>query len=404
MPSVVVVGASLGGLRAAEQLRAQGFDGRLTVVGAEPHMPYNRPPLSKEALSGEHTELDALVASLAFRRRASVDDVSWRLGAPAIGASLEDRTVTVAGGEVLAYDALVVATGLRPRRLPPVEPAAGRHVVRTADDAVRLRADVRPGARAVVVGGGFIGCETASTLRSLGCEVTVVEPLPVPMVRGVGREVGSALLAHHRAAGVGFVTGQGVAGLEGADGRVTGVRLDDGTVLDADIVVESVGSHANVEWLDGNGLDLSDGLLCDNHLRVEGRPRIVAVGDIARFPNPRYDDVPRRVEHWSIPGDSAKRAAETVVAQLAGGPLPDTSFAPLPAFWSDQLGLRLQSFGAPGLADALEVVDGSLDALDAGTAVIYRRDGDVVGALLVNVPVSRHAEYRSLVLSAGQLV
>jgi 3-phenylpropionate/trans-cinnamate dioxygenase ferredoxin reductase component len=165
-----------------------------------------------------------------------------------------------------------------------------------------------------------------------------------------------------------------------------------------------VGSHANVEWLDGNGLDLSDGLLCDNHLRVEGRPGIVAVGDIARFPNPRYDDIPRRVEHWSIPADTAKRAAETVVAQLAGRPLPDTAFAPLPAYWSDQLGLRLQSFGAPGLADALEVVDGSLDALGSGTAVLYRRDGDVVGALLVNVPVSRHAEFRSLVLSAGQLV
>jgi len=404
VPSVVVVGASLGGLRAAEQLRAQGFDGAITVVGAEPHLPYNRPPLSKEALSGEHTKLEPLVSSLAFRRRASVDDVDWRLGAPAVTASLAARTVTLAGGEVLPYDALVVATGLRPRRLPAVEPAGGRHVVRTAEDAVRLRAEVRPGARAVVVGGGFIGCETASTLQSLGCEVTVVEPLPVPMVRGVGREVGSALLTHHRAAGVGFVTGQGVAELVGADGRVSGVLLDDGSVLDADIVVESVGSHCNVEWLEGNDLDLSDGLLCDNHLRVEGRPGIVAVGDIARFPNPRYDDVPRRVEHWSIPGDSAKRAAETVVAQLAGNPVPDTAFAPLPAFWSDQFGLRLQSFGAPGLADALEVVDGSLDALDEGTAVLYRRGGDVVGALLVNVPVSHHAEYRSLVLSAGQLV
>lgn len=404
MPSVVVVGASLGGLRAAEQLRAQGFDGAITVVGAEQHPPYNRPPLSKEALSGEHTRLDALVSSLAFRQRSSTADVRWRLGTTAVAASLGDHDVQLSDGSTLAYDALVVATGLRPRRLPDVDPAGGRHVIRTADDAVRLRREVRPGVRAVVVGGGFIGCETASTLQSLGCATTVVEPLPVPMVRGVGREVGAALLAHHRTAGVGFVTGQGVAELVGDSGRATGVRLDDGTVLPAEIVVESVGSHANVEWLDGNGLDLSDGLLCDNHLRVEGRPDLVAVGDVARFPNPRYDDVPRRVEHWSIPADTAKRAAATVVAHLAGDPVGEELFTPLPAFWSDQFGLRLQSFGAPGLADSIEVVHGSLDSLGHGAAVHYRRSGELVGVLLVNIPVSQHAEHRALVLSAGQLV
>ena len=404
MPSVLVVGASLGGLRAAEQLRAQGFDGALTIVGAEPHLPYNRPPLSKEALSGPHTDVASLVESLAFRRRASVDDAVWRLGTRVVSASLVAGTATLDDGEVLRFDGLVVATGLRPRRLPALDPRGGRHVVRTADDAARLRAEVRSGARAVVVGGGFIGCETASTLQSLGCEVTVVEPLPVPMVRGVGRDVGRSLLEHHRATGAGFVTGQGVADLVGDDGRVSGVLLDDGSVLPADLVEESVGSHANVEWLEHNDLDLSDGLLCDNHLRVEGLPGVVAVGDVARFPNPRYDDVPRRVEHWSIPGDTAKRAAETLAAHLAGRDAPDAAFAPLPSFWSDQFGLRLQSFGAPGLADSTEVVEGSLGSLDEGAAVLYRRGGEIVGALLVNVPVSRHAEYRSLVLSAGQLV
>ncbi len=404
MPSVLVVGASLGGLRAAEQLRAQGFDGSITVVGAEPHPPYNRPPLSKEALSGPHHDVPSLVSSLAFRRRVSVEELDWRLGVSVTATSLERGTAALSDGAVLRFDALVAATGLRPRRLPALDPAGGRHVVRTVEDAAALRADVRAGVRAVVVGGGFIGCETASTLQSLGCSVTVVEPLPVPMVRGVGPDVGSALLAHHRGAGVRFVTGQGVAELLGADGRVTGVLLDDGSPIEADIVVESVGSHANVEWLDGNGLDLSDGLLCDNHLRVEGRHDVVAVGDIARFPNPRYDDVPRRVEHWSIPGDTAKRAAETLVAHLAGESVPDTSFTPLPAFWSDQFGLRLQSFGAPALADSVEVVEGSLADLGAGTAVLYRRGGATVGALLVNIPVSRHAEHRALVLDAAQLV
>jgi len=402
--TVVVVGASLGGLRAAEQLRAQGFSGRIVVVGDEPHMPYNRPPLSKESLLGSEPDVTAeeLAAGLAFRPRSSATGIEWVLGTAVASADLGARTVTLADGTSYAYDALVVATGLRPRRLPAVSPAAGRHTVRTAGDAAALRREIRPGARVVVVGGGFIGCETASTLDSLGCDVTVVEPLPVPMVRGVGLEAGASLLAHHRGAGVRFVTGQGVDELVGGD-SVQGVLLDDGTLIDADIVVESVGSHCNVEWLAGNGLDLSDGLLCDNDLRVEGRPDVVAVGDIARFPNPRYDDVPRRVEHWSIPTDTAKRAAATVVAHLDGTETSAEPFAPLPAFWSDQFGLRLQSFGAPGLADSVEVVEGSLDRLDEGAAVLYRRDDRVVGVLLVNVPASRHGEYRSLVAGPVQL-
>ena len=311
--------------------------------------------------------------------------------------------MTLEDGDVLAYDALVVATGLRPRRLPQALPVGGRHVVRTAGDAARLRAEVGPGTRAVVVGAGFIGCETAATLHALGCDVVVVEPQAVPMLRGVGVEVGGALLEHHAAAGVRFIAGQGVAQLLGDD-RVAGVVLDDGTVLHCDLVVESVGSHCNTEWLQGNGLDLSDGLLCDNDLRVEGRPDVVAVGDIARFPNPRYDEVPRRVEHWSIPTDTARRAAASVVAHLSGGVPELPAFAPLPAFWSDQFGLRLQSFGAPALADTTEVLKGSLDDLDEGAAVAYRRAGRTVGVLLVNIPVSRHADYRSLVTTAPALV
>ena len=403
--TVVVVGASLGGLRAAEQLRAQGFDGSLVVVGDEPHMPYNRPPLSKESLLGSDAGVTEgeLAAGLAFRPRASATGIEWRLGRRATAADLGARTVTLEDGDVLAYDALVVATGLRPRRLPQALPVGGRHVVRTAGDAARLRAEVGPGTRAVVVGAGFIGCETAATLHALGCDVVVVEPQAVPMLRGVGVEVGGALLEHHAAAGVRFIAGQGVAQLLGDD-RVAGVVLDDGTVLHCDLVVESVGSHCNTEWLQGNGLDLSDGLLCDNDLRVEGRPDVVAVGDIARFPNPRYDEVPRRVEHWSIPTDTARRAAASVVAHLSGGVPELPAFAPLPAFWSDQFGLRLQSFGAPALADTTEVLKGSLDDLDEGAAVAYRRAGRTVGVLLVNIPVSRHADYRSLVTTAPALV
>jgi NADPH-dependent 2,4-dienoyl-CoA reductase/sulfur reductase-like enzyme len=346
---IVVAGASLGGLRAAEQLRAAGWSGRITVVGDEPHMPYNRPPLSKEVLAGK-----APFASLAFTPKAAAADVEWRLGTRIVASRLAERTVSLDDGSVLPYDGLVVATGMRPRRLRCPGPLTGRHTVRTIDDAQRLRDELtRPGARVVVVGAGFIGCEVAATAVSLGvAEVTVVDPLPLPMVGPLGELLGRALLKRHEERGVRFVLGTGVSGFAGED-RVTGVVLSDGTVLEADVVVESVGSVANTEWLDGNGLDLTDGVLTDDRLRVGGRPEVVAVGDVARFPNARYDGVPRRVEHWSIPADTAKHAARTLVG---AEPAP---FAPLPTFWSDQHEFRLQSFGAPALGKGdVRILDG----------------------------------------------
>lgn len=402
MTTVIVVGASLAGLRAAEQLRARGYAGEITLVGAEAHPPYNRPPLSKEALSGHGPEVtdEELFGAVAFRPKASLSDATWLLGRAAVASHLDERTVTLDDGQVLAYDGLVVATGLRPRRLLEQAPARGRHVVRTVDDAVALRREIAGAKRAVVIGGGFIGCEVASTLHDFGLDVTVVEPLPVPMVRGVGEELGAALQAHHSAGGVRFLTGQGVQGLVSdlADAdRVAGVVLDDGTELPADIVVESIGSHANVEWLDGNGLDLTDGVLCDNHMRVEGRPEVVAAGDVARFPNPRFDNVARRVEHWNIPGETAKRAARSLAAHLDGQESVEEPFTPLPAFWSDQFGLRLQSFGAPGLADETRVEQGSLDDPGAGLVVTYHRQGRPIGVVLVNIPVSQHRQYRDAV-------
>ncbi|GAA1006538.1 ferredoxin reductase [Streptomyces sp. F-3] len=372
---VVVAGASMAGLRAAEQLRAAGWQGPITLVGEEPHMPYNRPPLSKEVLAGK-----ASFASLAFRPRAAVADAEWRLGTRIVAADLGRRRVELDDGGSLPYAGLVVATGMRPRRLRCPGPLAGRHTVRTLDDARGLReALTRPGVRVVVVGAGFIGCEVAATAVGLGvAEVTVVDPLPLPMVGPLGELLAGALLRRHEKRGVRFVLGTGVAGFEGA-GHVTGVRLDDGTVLPADVVVEAVGSVANTEWLDGNGLDLTDGVLTDEHLRVGGRPEVVAVGDVARFPNARYDGVPRRVEHWSIPTDTAKHAARVLAAHL-GGTEPDMApFAPLPAFWSDQHDFRLQSFGAPGLGlDDVRILDGDPDG---DVLVGYHRDGRLVGVV-----------------------
>ncbi|GAA3212756.1 NAD(P)/FAD-dependent oxidoreductase [Streptomyces thermocoprophilus] len=372
---VVVAGASLGGLRAAEQLRAAGWDGPVTVIGEEPYMPYNRPPLSKEVLAGK-----ASFDSLAFRPRAAVADVEWRLGTRVVRADLDRRTVGLADGTTLPYAGLVVATGMRPRRLPCPGPAAGRHTVRTRDDARALReALTGPGVRVVVVGAGFIGCEVAATAVTLGAaEVTVVDPLPLPMTGPLGDLLAQALRDRHEQRGVRFALGTGVTAFHGDD-RVTGVELSDGTVLPADVVVESVGSVANTEWLDGNGLDLTDGVLTDEHLRVGGRPDVVAVGDIARFPNARYDGVPRRVEHWSIPTDTAKHAARVLAAHLNGTEPGLDPFAPLPTFWSDQHDFRLQSFGAPALGkDDVRVLEGDPDGdVLAG----YHADGRLVGVV-----------------------
>ncbi|MFC7916898.1 NAD(P)/FAD-dependent oxidoreductase [Streptomyces sp. NPDC057386] len=372
---VVVAGASLGGLRAAEQLRAAGWDGPVTVIGEEPYMPYNRPPLSKEVLAGK-----ASFDSLAFRPRAAVADVEWRLGTRVVRADLDRRTVGLADGTTLPYAGLVVATGMRSRRLPCPGPAAGRHTVRTRDDARALReALTGPGVRVVVVGAGFIGCEVAATAVTLGAaEVTVVDPLPLPMTGPLGDLLAQALRDRHEQRGVRFALGTGVTAFHGDD-RVTGVELSDGTVLPADVVVESVGSVANTEWLDGNGLDLTDGVLTDEHLRVGGRPDVVAVGDIARFPNARYDGVPRRVEHWSIPTDTAKHAARVLAAHLNGTEPGLDPFAPLPTFWSDQHDFRLQSFGAPALGkDDVRVLEGDPDGdVLAG----YHADGRLVGVV-----------------------
>ncbi|MFE2868740.1 NAD(P)/FAD-dependent oxidoreductase [Embleya sp. NPDC059259] len=386
-PRVVVVGASMGGLRAAEQLRAAGWHGALTVIGDEPHMPYNRPPLSKDALAGGLAH-----AEVAFRLRASCADVDWRLGRRAVGVDLGRRRIRLADGESVSYAGLVVATGLRPRRLTCPGPRTGRHVVRTLDDARHLRAALGPGRRVVVVGAGFIGCEVAATARSLGAEVTVVAPEPEPMHRPLGADLGAALRRRHLARGVRFELGRTVRHTTG-ERHVRGVVLDDGRELPADAVVEAIGSIPNTEWLAGNGLDLTDGVRCDALLRVESRPDVVAVGDVARFANPRYDDVPRRVEHWSIPTDSAKHAARTLAAHLAGTDCASTPFAPLPTFWSDQYDQRLQSYGAPGLGGAdIRLLEGDWDG---DCAVGYHRAGALVGVVaLGGRAIALAAKYR----------
>ena len=356
MSGVVIVGAGLGGLRAAETLRAAGYAGAITVVGDEEYLPYNRPPLSKEALAGG---ID--VASLEFRRKPIVDDVRWLLGTPVVGSDLAARTVTLSDGTVLAFDGLVAASGIRPRRLPIPGPADGRFALRTAADALAVREYLTPGAVVIIMGAGFIGCEAAATAIKLGCTVHVVALDEEPMIRPLGAELGAAMRRRHEARGVHFHLGQTIDSFAGAD-RVRSVSLSDGTELPADIVIEAVGSVANTEWLRGNELDLSDGLLTDSSMQVHtALAPLVAVGDLARHPNGHFGGVPRRIEHWNIPTETAKRAGPTLAAILRGEEPDRSPFLAMPAFWSDQYEFTLQSFGMPGIADRVEVVSGTVD-------------------------------------------
>ncbi len=381
----LVVGAGLGGLRAAEALRTGGFTGEVLVLGDEDHAPYNRPPLSKEALAGELAH-----EKLAFRVRSQAADVVWRHGVRVQHADLETRTVTLDDGERLAYDALVAATGVRARRMnmpgPPQTPAGRRHVIRTLDDAIALRAALVPGAKVVVLGAGFIGCEVAATATTLGCEVHCVAIDPFPMVRPLGPVLGAELQRRHEVSGVTFHLGVGLAEFVG-DHHVTDLVLTDGTRLQADVVLEALGSHCNVEWLDGNGLDLTDGVLTDAALRPlrDGVPvdGVAAVGDVVRFPNRRFDDRAFRVEHWNIPTESGRRAGAVLAAHLLGSGYDEIASADwdvLPSFWSDQFDIRLQSYGMPGLADpdGVRLLEGDL----ADECVVgYHRGEDLMGVV-----------------------
>lgn len=386
---VVIAGAGLGGLRAAEALRASGYAGEVVVVGDEPLAPYNRPPLSKDAL---RSAVDH--ARLAFRIRAIAADVIWRLGETVHEVDVAAAKVFLDGAEPLGYDALVVATGVSARRLPVPGPlpaaAAGRHVVRTLDDAAALRAALRPGASVVVLGAGFIGCEVAATARSLGCEVHCVAIDPLPMVRPLGAELGAELRRRHAARGVVFHLGTAVGRILG-DEHVTGVRLADGTELAADVVVEAVGSRCNTGLLAGHGFDLTDGVLTDAALRPlrHGSPvdGMAIVGDVARFPNPRFGDAAWRVEHWNVPAGTARRAGKVLAAFLAGTGYAETVRQPwevLPSFWSDQYDMRLQSFGMPGLADpdGIRLLEGRL----SGECVVgYHRGPVLVGVVAIGM-------------------
>lgn len=380
MDQVVVVGASLAGVRAAETLRAEGFTGALTVVGAEPHRPYDRPPLSKQVLTeGWDAEHHALKAGV-----EGALDVDWRLGVQATALDLAEHRVELSSGEALGFDGLVIATGARARPLPGTARLAGVHALRTLDDARAIRTALdRPGGpdrpvRVVVVGAGFIGCEVAAAARARGAEVTIVEPLEQPLVRVLGAQVGAVVADLHRHNGVDLRLGVGVAEVVGGD-RVTAVSLADGTELPADLVVVGIGVVPETDWLVGSGLTIDDGVVCDE--TTLAAPGVVACGDVARWPNRRFDEV-ARVEHWEHALDMATHAARRLLATDEAGAA--MAYEPVPWFWSDQYDRKIQLAGRARPDDRFAVVAGSL--ADRRFTALYGRGDRVVGALGMNMP------------------
>jgi NADPH-dependent 2,4-dienoyl-CoA reductase/sulfur reductase-like enzyme len=389
----------MGGLRAAEALRNNGFEGQVTVIGAEVHAPYNRPPLSKEVLAKEVTH-DAV----AFKLRTQVEDVIWHLGDPATSVDLQTQVVTTNSGKAFDYDGLVIASGLRPRVLDlPNGKLSGRHTVRTLDDAIGLRAELVPGAKVVVAGAGFIGCEVAATARGLGCEVTNVAIDSFPMIRPLGKTLAAELQRRHESQGVSFRLGHGIKDLAGTD-FLTEVILDDGELLEATVLVEAISSHCNVEWLANTNLDISNGVLTDSALRAittDGNPveGVYVVGDLARFANPLFDDEARRIEHWNIPTETGKRVGAVLSAYLSQADnfaeLAAQPFTPLPTFWSDQYDMKVQGFGMPGLADRYELVAGELtDEL----VMAYFRNDVLIGVVGIGM-TAEVMKYRKQLLS-----
>lgn len=382
---VVVVGASLAGLRAVETLRSSGFEGGITVIGAEAHLPYDRPPLSKKLLAGEWEP-----ERITLRKPDDLGSLSvtWRLGERAVRLDPGHRTVHLADGAIEHYDGLVVATGASPRRLlgwPEPRSVSGLHELRTLDDALSLRSELTPGRRVVVIGAGFIGLEVAATARQAGCEVTVLEGLARPLVRALGPEMGAALTAVHERHGVRIACSVQVEGLEVDGGAVTGVHTGDG-VVPADVVVVGIGVAVNTGWLEGaDGITLRDGLVCDATLAA-GPPGVFGAGDVVRWPNRAFGDPDEgeemRVEHWTNAAEQGAAAATNLLAWGRGE--PGTPYAAIPFFWSDQFEARIQFVGRADGDDQVHVVAG--DPATGPFVALYGRDGLLRGALGVSMP------------------
>ncbi|MFF5075515.1 NAD(P)/FAD-dependent oxidoreductase [Actinoplanes sp. NPDC000266] len=377
MNRIVVAGASAAGLAAVETLRREGFEGSLTLIGEEIEVPYDRPPLSKQILASEWEPGRLALRTLDQLTALRLD---LRLGVRAEGLDIEERVVRLAGGTCVPYDGLIIATGVRPRRLPGREV----HVLRTVNDALALRRHLRPGVRLAVVGAGFLGAEAAAVARGLGCDVVLLEPAPVPLAHAVGEPIGRVLSEAHREHGVDLRTGVTVSSV-----TERGVLLADGTLIAADEVLVAIGSAPNTEWL--SGLEVGDGLVCDEFCAAA--PGVYGAGDVARWHNPLFGES-MRIEHRTNAAEQGMAAARNLLG--AGRP-----FAPVPYFWSDQYDMKIHAYGHLRGHDTVEVVEGDLEQRRFLAA--YRRGDRLVGALAVGMPPKMIRPWRQAIATEGVL-
>jgi len=389
MKRIAVVGASLAGLRAVEFIRRAKFEGELVLIGGEKHLPYDRPPLSKEVLRGEADQ-----ERLALRRKSYDDlNVDLRLGERALSLDTDSRAVRLQSGESLSFDGLVIATGGEVRELPNQPRLAGIHVLRTLDDALAIRAALRAKPRVAVVGAGFIGAEVAASARQLGLDVAMIEALETPLAQSLGPRLGRILQDAHERRGVRVLCGRRVECFCGVD-RVESLRLDDGTELGCDLVVVGVGVKPSVSWLEGSGIEIEDGVRCDETLATNV-PGVVAAGDVASWYNPLFEER-MRVEHWTNAVEQARHAVSTLLA----APGEAKPFASAPMFWSDQFDIKIQGAGRPKPSDQLVFASGMPEG--EKLIALYARAGRLVGALAFNQP-PKLVQLRMLIAKRGGL-
>ncbi len=364
---IIIVGGGLAAARTAEQLRRSEFGGPITIVSDEDHLPYDRPPLSKDVLSGKTDDVTLKPAEF-----YAENDITLLLGTAATALDPQARKLTLADGRALEYDELILATGLVPKRIPTLPDLEGIRVLRTYDESMALRKHAGSARNAVVIGAGFIGCEVAASLRGLGVHVVLVEPQPTPLAGVLGEQIGALVARLHRDEGVDLRCGVGVADVRGT-GAVEKVVLDDGTELDADLVVVGIGSTPATDWLQGSGVEVDNGVVCDAVGRTNVE-HVWAIGDVASWRNTVGKQV--RVEHWSNVADQAR----VLVPALLGQEVPVA--ATVPYFWSDQYDVKIQCLGEPEAGDTVHVVS------DDGRKFLayYERDGVLTGVVGGGMP------------------
>lgn len=389
LKQVVVVGAGVAGMQAAETLRQDGYDGALTIVGAERQAPYHRPPLSKKLLTG-----DIHRAGIDLAPQFDLDARVLR-GASAIKVDMSSRTVHLRDeNQDLAeqFDGLVIASGAAPRQWPGGPVPDGVLMLRTVDDCLAIRERLSSRSRVVVVGGGFIGAEVAASCRSMGLDVVLIEKSASPLLAALGKELAPRWAELHRQHGVDLRVGVGVDGFVG-NGRVQAVRLTDGSQVPADVVIIGLGVTPATDWLEGSGLRLDDGVVCDATGAAEGATDVVAAGDVACWFHPLYERH-LRTEHW----DDAGRQGATAARTLLAGPDRAEAFDGVPYFWSDQYDVKVQMLGTPHDYDAIDIIEGDADGWKFVAA--YGRGGRTI-AVLGTIPNRAHA-YRDAIRNRAE--